>query len=260
MTNPLHFSPSELQSQRKMAEPNVQVFKDLHELSKFAAQSFADIAKQSIRQRSRFTVSLSGGNTPMKMYEILGDQFQSSTEWDRVHFFWGDERCVPADDPGNCYGQAKRAFLNEVRAPLENIHRVESELEPVEAALRYALTLEQYADPPLAWPRFDLVLLGMGDDGHTASLFPGSPVEVTLAALPVVANYQDRPARRVTLTQNVFNDARNIYFLAVGKSKAETLRNVLKGEHRPDLYPAQRIKPNDGKITWLVDEGAASLL
>jgi len=243
-----------------MAEAHVKVFKDLHELSTSAASSFVEIAKEAIRERGRFTVSLSGGNTPMKMYEILGEQFQDKLDWSKVHFFWGDERCVPADDPGNCYGQAKGAFLEKVMAPAENIHRVESELEPAEAARRYARTLEQYADSPLAWPRFDLVLLGMGDDGHTASLFPGSPVEVDSPTLPVVANYQDRPARRVTVTQNVFNDARNIYFLAVGKSKAETLRNVLNGEYLPGVYPAQRIRPSDGTVTWLVDEAAASLL
>jgi 6-phosphogluconolactonase len=243
-----------------MTEPHVKVFKDLHELSTSAAGSFVEIGQEAIRERGRFTVSLSGGNTPMKLYELLGDEFQNQLDWSRVHFFWGDERSVPADDPGNCYGQAKKTFLDKVNAPTENIHRVESELEPAEAARRYAHTLEQYADSPLAWPRFDLVLLGMGDDGHTASLFPGSPVEADSPTLPVVASYQDRPARRVTLTQNVFNDARNIYFLAVGKSKAETLRNVLKGEHKPELYPAQRIQPKDGRTVWMVDEAAASLL
>jgi 6-phosphogluconolactonase len=243
-----------------MAEPIIQIFKDIHELSNSAARSFVDIADQAIEQRGRFLVSLSGGNTPMKLYELLGSQFQDKVDWSRVHFFWGDERCVPADDPGNCYGQAKKAFLDKVNAVKENIHRVESELKPAEAAYRYALVLQQFADGSLAWPRFDLVLLGMGDDGHTASLFPGSPVDVTTPTLAVVANYQDRPANRVTLTQNVFNSARTVDFLVAGKSKAETLFNVLKGEHRPGLYPAQRIALHDGTLSWLVDREAASLL
>src|SRR5688572_27886922 len=120
MMNPFHFSPSELQSQRIMAEPIIQIFKDIHELSNSAARSFVDIADQAIEQRGRFLVSLSGGNTPMKLYELLGSQFQDKVDWSRVHFFWGDERCVPADDPGNCYGQAKKAFLDKVNAVKEN--------------------------------------------------------------------------------------------------------------------------------------------
>ncbi len=243
-----------------MAEPIIQIFKDIHELSKSAARSFADIANQAIEERGRFLVSLSGGNTPMKLYELLGAQFQDQVEWSRVHFFWGDERCVPVDDPGNCYGQAKNVFLDKVNVPVENIHRVESELKPAEAAYRYAGTLKQFADAPQEWPRFDLVLLGMGDDGHTASLFPGSSVEVNTPTLAVVANYQDRPANRVTLTQNVFNSARNIFFLVSGKSKAATLQSVLRGEYKPEQYPAQRIAPQDGVLTWLVDQDAAGLL
>ena len=258
--NPFHFSPSELQSQRIMAEPIIQIFKDIHELSNVAARSFVDTANQAIGERGRFLVSLSGGNTPMKLYETLGSEFHDRVNWLNVHFFWGDERCVPADDPGNCYGQAKKAFLDQVSAIKENIHRVESELKPAEAAYRYALTLKQFAEGSQAWPRFDLVLLGMGDDGHTASLFPGSPVDVSTPTLAVVANYQDRPANRVTLTQNVFNSARNVNFLVAGKSKAETLFNVLKGEYNPGLYPAQRIDPQDGTLTWLVDQDAASRL
>ncbi len=110
------------------------------------------------------------------------------------------------------------------------------------------------------FPRFDLVLLGMGDDGHTASLFPGSPVEVTTPTLAVTAHYQDRPANRITLTPLVFNQAREVWFLVTGQSKAETLKNVIKGEIKPDVYPAQRIHPIDGNLVWMIDEAAGSLL
>src|SRR5258705_9059397 len=122
MMNPFHFSPSELQSQRKMSNPVIQVYKDIQELSNSAAHSFIEIANQSIKERGRFLVSLSGGNTPMQLYELLGSQFQGQTDWTHIHFFWGDERCVPVDDPGNCYGQAKKAFLDKVNAPAKNIH------------------------------------------------------------------------------------------------------------------------------------------
>ncbi len=244
-----------------MAEPIVQVFKDLHELSNSTAHSFIEIANRGIRDRGRFLVALSGGNTPVQLYGVLGNEpFRNQVDWNRAHFFWGDERCVPVDHAGNSYGQAKKFFLDQLKVSDGHIHRIECELEPAGAAVGYAQTLKQFADAPLEWPRFDLVLLGMGDDGHTASLFPGSPVEVDSATLAVTAHYQDRPAHRVTLTPQVFNDARNIFFLVVGESKAVALRKVIKGEYRPDLFPAQRINPQNGRIFWFVDEAAASQL
>jgi 6-phosphogluconolactonase len=233
----------------------IKKFKDLNELSQYAAETFIELANNAIHERGRFLVSLSGGNTPMKLYEKLADK---KLDWSRVHFFWGDERCVPADDPGNSYGQAKKVLFDKIGGT--NIHRVESELEPASAAEAYAHTLSGFAETPFDFPRLDLVLLGMGDDGHTASLFPGSPVEVSTPTLAVTAQYQDRPANRVTLTQLVFNQAREVWFLAAGKSKAETLKNVINGEYKPELLPAQRIRPVDGKLVWLVDEEAGRLV
>ena len=224
-------------------------------MSEAAKRSFLEVANEAILQRGIFLVALSGGNTPTKLFEKLA---RENLDWSRVHFFWGDERCVPADDPGNSYGQAKKVWFDKVGGT--NIHRIQSELEPAEAAKEYAHTLRAFSQAPLDWPRFDLVLLGMGDDGHTASLFPGSPVDVDSAALAVVANYQGRPARRVTLTQNVINDARNIFFLAAGASKAETLKKVLSDTYNPAELPAQRIDPKHGKVVWFVDEAAARQL
>ncbi|MBI2331158.1 MAG: 6-phosphogluconolactonase [Chloroflexi bacterium] len=138
--------------------------------------------------------------------------------------------------------------------------RVESALEPVQAAEAYAKTLSGFADAPFDFPHFDLVLLGMGDDGHTASLFPGSPVEMDSSTIAVTAQYQDRPANRVSLTPKVFNHAREVWFLVTGASKAETLRNVIKGERNLDLYPAQRIQPVSGNLVWMIDEAAGKFL
>ncbi|MBI5824172.1 MAG: 6-phosphogluconolactonase [Chloroflexi bacterium] len=236
----------------------ITTLKDISELSQYAARSFIGIANKAIEERGRFLVALSGGSTPMRLYELLGDQFQNDVDWSRAHFFWGDERCVPVDDAGNSYGQTKKILFDKIGAT--NIHRVNSDLAPDSAAMDYAHTLKVFSEPPLDWPRFDLVLLGMGDDGHTASLFPNSPVDVTSPTLAVTANYQDRPASRVTLTQLVINDAREIWFLVAGKNKAETLLNVLDGAYKPRLYPAQRIKPVDGNLVWMIDEEAASLL
>lgn len=233
----------------------VKIFSDVSELSQAAARSFFELANQSIAQRGRFLVALSGGSTPTKLYERLANE---TLDWSRVHFFWGDERCVPAEDTGNNYGQAKKVLFDKISTT--NIHRIKSELEPDSAAMDYAHTLSQFADPPLGFPHFDLVLLGMGDDGHTASLFPDSPVDVTTPTLAVTAHYQDRPANRITLTPLVFNQAREVWFLVTGKSKAETLKNVIEGEYKPDVYPAQRIRPTNGNLVWMVDEAAGSLI
>ena len=236
----------------------IKIFKDIGELSQSAADSFIKIANRSIAERGRFLVSLAGGNTPMKLYQLLGDSYCDKMDWTRAHFFWGDERCVPMADAGNNYGQAKKVLFDKIGAT--HIHRVLSELAPAAAAENYAQTLKQFAEPPLDWMRFDLVLLGMGDDGHTASLFPRSPVNADSPTLAVTANYQDRPANRVTITEIVFNSARNIFFLVAGAGKAEILFNVLNGEHKPDVYPAQRINLQNGQLTWLIDEAAASKL
>lgn len=234
---------------------NIQKFKDSDELSQAATKKFIELANQAITERGRFLVSLSGGSTPMKLYEKLANE---TLDWSRVHFFWGDERCVPVDDPGNTYGSMRGILFNKIGTT--NIHRVESELEPAQAAQAYAHTLSGFADAPFDFPRFDLVLLGMGDDGHTASLFPGSPVNIETSTIAVTAHYQDRPANRVSLTPKVFNHAREVWFLVTGAGKAETLHSVIKGERNFELYPAQRIRPVNGNLVWMIDEAAGRFL
>lgn len=234
---------------------NIQKFKDSDELSQSATKKFIELANQAIIERGRFLVSLSGGSTPMKLYEKLANE---TLDWSRVHFFWGDERCVPVDDPGNTYGSMRGILFNKIGTT--NIHRVESELEPAQAAQAYAHTLSGFADAPFDFPRFDLVLLGMGDDGHTASLFPGSPVDIETSTIAVTAQYQDRPANRVSLTPKVFNHAREVWFLVTGAGKAETVRSVIKGEKNLEFLPAQRIQPVDGNLVWMIDEAAGKFL
>jgi 6-phosphogluconolactonase len=238
----------------------IKVFNSINELSQYAADLFVEIANQSIAKRGRFLAALSGGSTPMRLYELLGNKFQNKADWSRIHFFWGDERCVPVKDAGNSYGQTKKVWFEKINIPDEHIHRVLSELEPDSAAMEYARTLKDFAEPPLEWPCFDLALLGMGDDGHTASLFPNSPMEMDSPTLAVTANYQGRPANRVTLTPKVLNSSRNIVFLVTGKSKAETLSRVLGDLYIPKELPAQRIAPTDGNLDWLIDQEAGSLL
>ena len=241
-------------------KPEVRIFKDLEALSRAAADLFIEQAAQSIAQRDRFLVALNGGGTPTRLFQLLATDFRDKVDWSKVHVFWGDERCVSPDDPGSSYGQARDALLSRVAIPDGNIHRIKGELGPPEASKDYSLILKQFASSPLEWPRFDLVYLGMGEDGHTASLFPGSAVNDYEPTMPVTAQYQDRPANRVSLTPVVFNSAHTVAFMATGEKKAQTLAEVLSDRYNPKLYPAQRIKPNDGRLIWFVDEAAASKL
>ena len=241
-------------------KPEIRIFKDLEELSRVAANLFTEQAAQSITERNRFLVALNGGTTPTRLFQLLASEEREKVDWSKVHVFWGDERCVPPEDPGSNYEQARDVLLSHVPIPKPNVHRIQGELGPAEASKDYTLTLKQFADSSLGWPRFDLVYLGMGEDGHTASLFPGLPVDVEQPTLPVTAHYQDRPANRVTLTPLVFNSAHVIAFMATGEKKAETLAQVLTGGYNPALYPAQRIHPKDGRLIWFVDEAAARKL
>ena len=239
---------------------DIRIFKDLEKLSRHAVELFVEQAARAIKERGRFLVALNGGNTPNRLFQLLATDHRDQVDWSNVHIFWGDERCVPPIDPGSSYGQANEILLIPVNIPEDHVHRVQGELDPVAAAMEYAQTLKIFAEHNADLPQLDLVYLGMGEDGHTASLFPGSPVQVTKTVIPVTANYQDRPADRVTLTPRVFNQARMVVFMATGEKKANTLAEVLSDRYNPELYPAQRIEPKDGTLIWLVDEGAASKL
>ncbi len=237
---------------------DLRIFPDISSLSRAAAGLFVEAARQSVFERGRFLAALSGGGSPAGLYRLLAEApYRSQVDWSRVHVFWGDERCVPPDDPGSNYGQAHETLLSRVPIPAGNIQRIKGELDPQAASDDYTQALKDYAEPGRNWPRFDLALLGLGEDGHTASLFPGSPVETVSPALAVTADYQGRPAERVTMTPMVFNDARRILFLVAGANKAVTLSRVFSDLKVPGELPAQRIRPADGHTTWLVDEAAA---
>ncbi len=242
-------------------KPDIRIFEDLEALSEAAALAVIESCRQAAAERGRAVIALSGGTTPTRLYDLLArTPYTEQIDWLDLQVFWGDERCVPPEDLDSNYRQAQDALLSLVPIPSQNVHRVQSELDPKEAAAAYALTLKRFASPPFEWPRFDVVLLGMGEDGHTASLFPGSPVEMDGATAAVTADYQGRPANRVTLTPQVFNSARRVVFLAAGESKSNTLASVLNGDYRPALLPAQRIQPSDGQLIWMVDQAAASKL
>ncbi len=245
-----------------MTERTVQVFNSPEDLYQAAVVQIAEVIKQAVQSRGKAYVTLSGGSTPLRLYQLLArPPYQTMIPWDAVHLYWGDERCVPPDHPESNYGQVKQVLLDHIPAQEERIHRIKGELEPADAARNYIRTLAESGDFANPWPRMDISLLGMGADGHTASLFPGSidPGEKRSPVIAVTAHYMDRPANRVSLSPLVFNTSRNIIFLVTGQDKAQVLSAALNGPHNPVNLPVQRIQPADGKIIWFIDSMAAKI-
>ena len=240
--------------------PDLRVFPDVESLSLAAAELFSQAADRRIAERNRLLVALSGGSTPKRMFQILASPpFAQSLAWQKIHFFWCDERLVPPDHPESNYGQAFELLFSQVAAPKENLHRIPGASPLAQAVEEYSRVLGNFGDVDLKWPRFDLAFLGLGADGHAASLFPGaiSPAELDAPVLAVTANYQSRPAERVTLTPIVFKSARNLIFLVSGKDKAHAFYQTVYGPKDLEKWPAQRIMPVAGKLIWLLDKEAA---
>ncbi len=241
----------------------VWINNSIEDLNKAAAAYIADILSKAVRLRGAANLALSGGSTPMGLYQTLSqDYYRELIPWNKIHFFWGDERCVPPDHPESNYKQALDHLLGHIPAILENIHRIKGELSPDEAVSDYIQVLSGFAQGKYPWPVFDVALMGMGEDGHTASLFPGTvePLETVTLVIQVNTAYQDRPSRRITLTAAVFNSSRNVIFLVTGEKKAKTLEIALSDRRDPVNIPVQRIKPTHGNTIWYVDSEAAKFL
>jgi 6-phosphogluconolactonase len=245
------------------ARGEIILCRDSQELNNKVAGRFVRLAKEAAQAGGNFAVALSGGSTPRTLYELLADvPWREQVPWEKVHFFWGDERCVPPEHPASNYRLAHESLLSRVPLPAENVHRMPGEeADPQVGAAKYAAELREFFDlAGEAWPRFDLVLLGMGEDGHTASLFPGTAAIGNRADLVVALYVEKLQAHRLTLTPPVLNNAANIFFLVSGPGKAKTLQEVLEGEFRPAQLPAQVVRPTDGRLLWFVDRAAASHL
>jgi 6-phosphogluconolactonase len=240
--------------------PEIEVLPEARALAEYAARKFITLAAEAISRGGKFAAVLSGGSTPQRMYTLLGKQgYASQIDWPKVHIFWGDERCVPAEHPDSNFAMTRQALLDRVGIPAENIHRIEGELEPALAAIRYEAELKATFGSQ-SFPRFDLILLGLGEDGHTASLFPGSPALNEHERWVVNVEHITPPpplVRRITLTLPVLNAAAQVIFLVSGSSKAERLRQVLSDSREPNPLPAQLIIPANGNLLWLVDREAA---
>lgn len=242
-----------------MAERQIIICRDRADLSERAAEEFLRLARQAIQLAGRFTVALSGGSTPKALYTLLATPgFAQRLSWNRVHLFWGDERCVPPDHPESNYRMVRECLLAHVQIPAENVHRMAGEKTPQIAELEYEAELQEYFElKGGAMPRFDLILLGLGEDGHTASLFPGSEVLNDIDHLVATAYVERLQSQRLTLTLPVLNEGAGVVFLVAGASKAAIVKEVLGGRASARSYPAARIQPRDGKLIWMITADAA---
>jgi 6-phosphogluconolactonase len=238
-----------------MGDVELNIYPDPDALYRAAADTVMDALRADLCERGRASFVLAGGHTPRGVYDLLGSCCEPP-DWDRVEFFWGDERCVPPDDENSNFLLAQSSFLSRLAVPERNIHRIQAELKDVDGTARSYEEEIRASVQGMPIPRFDLVLLGMGDDGHTASLFPGAQWDGTRL---VISTFSTRaPFRRISLTPRLLNAAQLVVFLVSGQAKAQALKRVLED---PDCdLPARSIQPSEGHLVWMVDRAAASLL
>jgi 6-phosphogluconolactonase len=237
---------------------------DTAALARRAAQYFVEMAGEAVEAQGRARIAISGGTTPKFAFELLADTSQpwrGRMPWEQIDLFWVDERSVPPDDPASNYRMTREALLDLVPLHPEQIHRIEGELEPEAAAARYESELRSsFRLEGAELPRFDLIALGIGDDGHTASIFPGTAAVHEVSRLVVANHVPQKDTWRITLTWPVINRARSVFFLAAGADKAFILNEVLTGPLDPERLPSQLIQPSSGILTLMLDKAAATLL
>ena len=242
----------------------IVLFADKNAMRRDAAYRFTALSAMSARAGRPFTVALSGGSTPAILYRLLAaSPFRETLPWNNIHLFFGDERCVPPDSPDSNYRMAFETLISQIEIPAQNVHRMPGDLADRDAAARqYEAELRGFFHLSEGeWPRFDLILLGMGPDGHCASLFPHKPALQERRRLVVATEPGLQPfVPRLTLTLPVLNNAAHVLFLVAGADKAETLAHVLQGLPDPEALPSQAIAPTDGALTWLIDRDAAARL
>lgn len=230
-------------------------YKDSQQL----AENFAKFLANEINQSDSYSIALSGGSTPRLLFEILATEFNEVINWGHLHIYWGDERCVDVEDSESNYGEADDILFSQLdRSP--NIHHVIGENDPVEEAQRYGNEIRSNLKEHNGLPQFDLIMLGMGSDGHTASIFPDQMGLLTSSKICEVAEHPDTDQQRITLTGRVINNSKKVAFLVTGESKADRLREIHYKEENCEQYPAAHINPASGDLTWWLDEAAAKYL
>ena len=232
-----------------------KIYADPERVAEQFARHLAEWMAES--EKEHFHIALSGGSTPRLLFDLIARDYANKFPWDMVHFWWGDERCVPPDDADSNYGMTRRHLLDHIDIPEQNIHRVRGENDPETEAIRYGKEIQEYIPQENGWPVFDLIMLGLGTDGHTASIFPH---EMELWENPnvcVVATHPDSGQKRVSLTGGVINEGKRIAFLATGGSKTEKYVEIVEQKGAYKSYPASYVKPEKGDLYWFIDQAAA---
>jgi 6-phosphogluconolactonase len=227
------------------------------------AQSFAAILIKDldrIEPDHYYTIALSGGSTPEYIFRYLSENYTERISWEKLLVFWGDERCVPPEDGESNYRMAYEALLQNVPIPDANIFRIRGEDDPAAEAKQYSELVTSMVPEYKGIPQFDLMLLGLGDDGHTASIFPDRPDLFITSQLFETAVRPDKKQKRITATGRLINNSSKIYYIVTGKGKASIVSRIIEGKSGAELYPASRIMPASGHLVWMLDTGAASLL
>jgi 6-phosphogluconolactonase len=235
----------------------VRIFRTPEELAETFALELVNRIREAEVKRSSFTIALSGGSTPALLYSILAEKHGNAIDWSFVHLFWGDERCVGPGDPESNFGMTDKKLISKINIPASNIHRVKGEADPVKEAVRYSEEIVRYTRTEKNIPVFDQIILGMGEDGHTASIFPENKELLTGEKICDVALHPVSGQKRITITGKVINNADEITFLVTGHSKAHVIEQIFKEEAS---FPASLIVPLHGKIIWFIDEKAGELI
>jgi 6-phosphogluconolactonase len=237
----------------------INIIQTTEALAKAAADKMLGISQQAIERNGRFVIALSGGSTPERLFKLLAKPpYLNQITWDKTFVFWGDERFVPSDDHRNNSNRAKSLLLNHVPIPAINIHPIPVDLKPEESAKEYEKTIKKLFDKES--PCFDLIFLGLGEDGHTASLFPGTDVVFENKKLVKEVYVEEQSMYRITMTPALINQAHNIVFLVEGEKKAKILKTILTEPRQTNKFPAQIIQPEKGNLYWFLDKKAAALL
>ena len=244
-----------------MSEPQLIILNDAQELYVRAAEEIAHVSGEAICTHGEFTFCLSGGSTPAATYDLLATRFHLSVDWKEVQFYFGDERCVPPEHAESNFAMATRTMLSKLALRPDQVHRMRGEDPPAAAAAAYESELRKrfgLGDGDL--PRFDLILLGLGDNRHTASWFPGDPAVHETQRMVVSVDVDAEPRKRLTMTPPVINNAQRVMFLVAGQGKAAAVKDIIEGPRDPDKFPAQIVAPHHGELIWILDKAAASLL
>jgi len=235
------------------------ILQTVPELIRAIAGHFTTVGKKAITTSGEFNVALSGGNSPKKLYELLAtSEYREELNWKKVNFFFGDERVVPANDPENNAYMVKKTLFDPLNISKSHIFPIDTSLPPKEAAKNYTSTISAHLEKQEF--KFDLILLGLGDNSHTASLFPYTPILTDKSESVQAVFLKEQKVYRISMTAPLINKARHIAFLVYGQEKAEAVQHVLESEINPEIYPAQLINPVKGELHWFLDEAAASQL